>query len=461
MCPNDHETEIPPIDVTDSDLRRDQGQKETKKDPQPPNAIEAGQLSFKANPVPMVETAIPNRMRFTAMLAGAVIVVAVAIFVFLNRDAWFGGGDGSSDQIEPIAGNFGLPSGDMTPAPGTPSATTPAPVTRTPTPKPTTAAPTRVPTPAATSGSGGSNSGSASDLLPPVLPPDPIEELKEALAGKAKEVSDLKAKLTSQERKSKENSKRAQEEKEKRRASERSLDKLSREHNTLKKQSRQTEEELSGRISNLQANLDTTSSKLANSENRNEELESEKASLSEQISYLKREKRTLQGKTNLQDKHLKDDKNAALKLVARLQKSEQDLQNEKAAKRAADGTIDDLKKKLESTLKDLAREKERVFEGKLIPLGDPDLIRPERVKTSRPKYPGDARRAGIQGEVKLKILISETGEVIRTEIIKMPAGGDMLAEAAREAVRKWRYNPGVKKGVRVQVWDTVSFTFSP
>jgi TonB family protein len=74
-----------------------------------------------------------------------------------------------------------------------------------------------------------------------------------------------------------------------------------------------------------------------------------------------------------------------------------------------------------------------------------------------PTYPPLARRARIQGRVVLEVLISTTGIVKDVHLVQ---GHPMLAPAALEAVKQWRYKPHVVAGKPVEVRKTVAVVFS-
>lgn len=80
-------------------------------------------------------------------------------------------------------------------------------------------------------------------------------------------------------------------------------------------------------------------------------------------------------------------------------------------------------------------------------------------KKVNPKYPEDAREAGIQGQVLLRVLISKNGDVSTVTLI---SGPDALAPAAIEAVKRWKYRPYLLNGQPLEV-DTevvINFTLS-
>ena len=64
----------------------------------------------------------------------------------------------------------------------------------------------------------------------------------------------------------------------------------------------------------------------------------------------------------------------------------------------------------------------------------------------RPVYPLEAKKAGIQGNVKLRVTINKDGSVMDIQVL---SGNPQLVKAALEAVRQWRYSPS--KVVRVTI----------
>jgi protein TonB len=76
-----------------------------------------------------------------------------------------------------------------------------------------------------------------------------------------------------------------------------------------------------------------------------------------------------------------------------------------------------------------------------------------------PIYPSIAKQARIQGLVLLRATISKDGSI---ENLQLLSGHPMLARAAIEAVRQWRYRPYYLNGdpVEVETQVTVKFTLS-
>src|SRR5579859_3761728 len=75
----------------------------------------------------------------------------------------------------------------------------------------------------------------------------------------------------------------------------------------------------------------------------------------------------------------------------------------------------------------------------------------------KPKYPTEASRNGVQGRVWIQLLISETGDVEKAEIV---SGQTDLARAAQEAMRKWKFKPYIRNGKPVKVSTKMPFDFS-
>jgi TonB family protein len=74
----------------------------------------------------------------------------------------------------------------------------------------------------------------------------------------------------------------------------------------------------------------------------------------------------------------------------------------------------------------------------------------------RPGYPEIARRAGIQGLVRLQVVLNKDGVV---EVQKILEGEPSLADAAIAAVKQWRGTPVWLDGSKVNVISTVTFNF--
>lgn len=96
--------------------------------------------------------------------------------------------------------------------------------------------------------------------------------------------------------------------------------------------------------------------------------------------------------------------------------------------------------------------------GSLVPLAEVQVA-PVLVKKVEPKYPPVALNMSIEGKVTVNALISETGEVIRTEILKVASGDYGFERAAENAVKQWLFKPAQKDGVDVKVWKPIEIAF--
>ena len=77
----------------------------------------------------------------------------------------------------------------------------------------------------------------------------------------------------------------------------------------------------------------------------------------------------------------------------------------------------------------------------------------------QPNYPPLARQARIQGSVLLQAEISKDGSIQNLRLI---SGHPMLAPAAIDAVKQWKYKPYILNGepVEVETQITVNFTLA-
>jgi TonB family protein len=83
--------------------------------------------------------------------------------------------------------------------------------------------------------------------------------------------------------------------------------------------------------------------------------------------------------------------------------------------------------------------------------------RARRIAHTPPQYPPEARKAGIQGQVRLQIIVDERGHVAQIEVLE---GHPLLVQAAITAERSARYQPTVREGHAVQVMATSSYHFT-
>ena len=103
------------------------------------------------------------------------------------------------------------------------------------------------------------------------------------------------------------------------------------------------------------------------------------------------------------------------------------------------------------------------------PVAVPKIATPTRVRVSSgvssgllirkgsPNYPPLARQARIQGTVLLQAQISKDGSIQNLQLI---SGHPMLAPAAIEAVKQWKYKPYLLNGEPVEVETQVQVNFT-
>ena len=83
--------------------------------------------------------------------------------------------------------------------------------------------------------------------------------------------------------------------------------------------------------------------------------------------------------------------------------------------------------------------------------------RPEAVSQVAPTYPAELKKAKVEGVVTLLFVLDETGRVEdpRVENSTRPE----FEKPALEAIRKWRYSPGMKDGQAVRTYIKVPIRF--
>jgi protein TonB len=103
------------------------------------------------------------------------------------------------------------------------------------------------------------------------------------------------------------------------------------------------------------------------------------------------------------------------------------------------------------------------------PVAVPKIATPQRVRVSsgvvqgllvrrvNPVYPPLARQARIQGVVILQAQISKEGNIENLQLI---SGHPMLAPAAIDAVKQWKYRPYLLNGEPVEVETQVQVNFT-
>jgi TonB family protein len=82
---------------------------------------------------------------------------------------------------------------------------------------------------------------------------------------------------------------------------------------------------------------------------------------------------------------------------------------------------------------------------------------PRLIKRVEPKYPPEALKAGVSGKVVLEATTSKEGDVTDLVVID---GHPLLNPVALDALRQWKYEPYIIKGVKKPVKFTVVMNFT-
>jgi TonB family protein len=85
-----------------------------------------------------------------------------------------------------------------------------------------------------------------------------------------------------------------------------------------------------------------------------------------------------------------------------------------------------------------------------------EIAKRQLVHQVDPIYPDEARAARIGGEVLLHVVLATDGTIKELNLVQ---GDPILAKAALEAVKQWRYKPTLLNGKPVEVDSTISMVF--
>jgi periplasmic protein TonB len=85
-------------------------------------------------------------------------------------------------------------------------------------------------------------------------------------------------------------------------------------------------------------------------------------------------------------------------------------------------------------------------------------VTPAYLRNPGPRYPDAARRAGEQGTVTLRVLVTREGLPARVTVEKS-SGSAHLDTAALEAVKAWRFTPARQGAERIESWMLVPVVF--
>jgi protein TonB len=74
----------------------------------------------------------------------------------------------------------------------------------------------------------------------------------------------------------------------------------------------------------------------------------------------------------------------------------------------------------------------------------------------RAPYPTDARESGVEGTVRLRLVVDPDGKVTEVTVLSGPGHG--LNEAAKAAILKFRFKPAYEGGRAV--WKTMNYNYT-
>lgn len=83
---------------------------------------------------------------------------------------------------------------------------------------------------------------------------------------------------------------------------------------------------------------------------------------------------------------------------------------------------------------------------------------PRAILNPAPRYPASAQSQGVEGSVKMRVLVDRQGAVTQVVVTESSPPG-VFDTAAVEAMRRWRFSPATFKGQSVQVWVRKTLTF--
>jgi protein TonB len=97
-------------------------------------------------------------------------------------------------------------------------------------------------------------------------------------------------------------------------------------------------------------------------------------------------------------------------------------------------------------------------EGPAPPAEPPTIEKVELVSMKPPVYPPRCLRMGLEGIVKVRVLVGENG-VPQEVSVARSSGESLLDEAALEAVRQWVFKPATRNGVPARAYAVVPIEF--
>ncbi len=85
-----------------------------------------------------------------------------------------------------------------------------------------------------------------------------------------------------------------------------------------------------------------------------------------------------------------------------------------------------------------------------------DFTKPQLAVQVKPSYPMTARRARVEGTVRLRVTIAKDGTIKEARAM---SGHPILVQSAVNAMKKWRYFPTIKNGISVDIVTNIDVKF--
>lgn len=87
-----------------------------------------------------------------------------------------------------------------------------------------------------------------------------------------------------------------------------------------------------------------------------------------------------------------------------------------------------------------------------------DIVGGRLIQKEDPKYPKQARKQNLEGQVQLQVVVEEDGHI---SIISLISGERTLGGAAMNVVHKWKFEPFTQNAKPVRVQQKLVFNFVP
>lgn len=109
-------------------------------------------------------------------------------------------------------------------------------------------------------------------------------------------------------------------------------------------------------------------------------------------------------------------------------------------------------------LKDSSGQAKESNSNAIANVGDPGVVSPDYEYTTKPTYPIEARKEGLEGRVIVRALVGVNGKVNQVRVIKS-SGHAILDQEAIKAVREWRFRSARRNGSNIACWVDIPLSF--